>query len=298
MKSTKPGFAVAALACLGLGCGAAVAADDTDTQKWREQRETRLKADGGWLTVAGLFWLEPGENRFGTDPSNAIVLPAGSAPARAGVFVFDQGTTTLRAEPGVPITVAGKPVTTQVMKPDASGEPDVAALGALTMQVIKRGERYAIRMKDKNSAMRRDFTGLRWFPIADSYKVTATWVPYDPPKEIAVPTILGTTEKMPCPGAAMFDIGGQQVRLEPVLEEPDAKELFYIFRDGTSGKETYGAGRFLYSDLPVDGKVVLDFNRAYNPPCAFTPYATCPLPPEQNRLSVRIEAGELAYGHH
>jgi len=298
MKSTKPGLVVAVLACLGLGCGAAVAADDTDTQKWREQRETRLKADGGWLTVAGLFWLEPGENRFGTDPSNAIVLPAGSAPARAGVFVFTDGTTTLRAEPGAQITVAGKPVTTQVMTPDASGEPDVAALGALTMQVIKRGERYAIRLKDKNSAMRRDFTGLRWFPIAASYKVTAAWVHYDPPKEIAVPTILGTTEKMRCPGAAVFDIGGQQVRLEPVLEEPDAKELFYIFRDGTSGKETYGAGRFLYSELPAGGKVVLDFNRAYNPPCAFTPYATCPLPPEQNRLAVRIEAGELAYGHH
>jgi len=288
------------LASTALACAAAAGDPEyvAEIQKWREQRETRLKADGGWLTVAGLFWLEPGANRFGTDPSNQIVLPADSAPPKAGVFEFAEGRTTLKAEPGVTITVGGKPVTTQEMKPDSAGEPDIAKLGALTMQVIQRGDRYAIRMKDMNSRLRKEFTGLHWYPIAESWRVTARWEPYDPPREIPVPTILGTIEKMPCPGAAVFSIGGQELRLEPVLEEPGDTELFYIFRDATSGKETYGAGRFFYSALPADGKVVLDFNKAYNPPCAFTPYATCPLPPEQNRLKAAIEAGELNYGHH
>ena len=271
---------------------------EAEIEKWREQRETRLKADGGWLTVAGLFWLEKGANRFGTDPTNEIVLPEASAALRAGVFLVKSGGVSVRVEPGVDVTLEGKPVTTMTLKDDSNGDPDVLALGSLTLQVIHRGDRLGIRLKDKNSKLRKEFTGLHWYPIAESGRVTARWAPYDPPKEIPVPTILGTTEKMPCPGVAVFTYGGREMRLEPVLEDPDAKELFFIFRDGTSGKETYGSGRFLYSDLPADGKVVLDFNKAYNPPCAFTPYATCPLPPEQNRLDIRIEAGELNYGHH
>jgi uncharacterized protein (DUF1684 family) len=271
---------------------------ESEIRKWREQRETRLKADGGWLTVAGLFWLEEGANRFGADASNEIVLPPGSAPPRAGVFEFHDGKATVKIEPDVVVTVEGKPITVMDLKSDAGGAPDVLTLGSLTLQVIERGERHAIRLKDMNSRFRREFTGLRWFPVNDSLRVTARWVPYDPPREISVPTILGTIEKMPCPGAALFTVGGKEARLEPVLEEPGAEELFFIFRDATSGGKTYGSGRFLYAALPKDGKVVLDFNKAYNPPCAFTPYATCPLPPEQNRLSIPIEAGELSYDHH
>jgi len=159
--------------------------------------------------------------------------------------------------------------------------------------VIERGGRYGIRLKDRESALLKEFGGLRWFPVREDYRVEARFVPHASPMKIAVPNILGQVEELPSPGYAAFTIGGREVRLDPVLEEPGATELFFIFRDQTTGKQTYPAGRFLYAPMPKDGRVTLDFNKAYSPPCAFTPYATCPLPPKQNRLSVRIEAGEL-----
>ena len=280
---------------------AAVASDGSPREevlKWREQREARLKSDTGWLTLAGLFWLKEGDNRFGADPGNEIALPEGSAPARAGVLAFHDGRTVVTMAPGVEAAIGGKPVSRSELKPDSSGSPDILALGRLTMQVIKRGDKYGIRLKDTESKARKEFTGLRWYPIDDSYRVTARFVPYDPPRMIMVPTVLGTTEEMPCPGKAVFTIKGREMSLEPVIEEPGAEELFYIFKDETSGEQTYPAGRFFYTAMPKDGSVVLDFNKAYNPPCAFTPYATCPLPPAQNRLKARIEAGELNYEHH
>src|SRR5262249_19797787 len=145
---------------------------------------------------------------------------------------------------------------------------------------------------DPESPQRKAFAGLTWFPVSESYRVVARFVPAAAPRSIAVPNILGQTIDMPSPGRAVFTLGGKELGLDAVLEEPDAQELFFIFRDGTSGKETSPAGRFLYAELPKDGTVVLDFNKAYSPPCAFTPHATCPLPPRQNRLAVRVEAGE------
>ncbi len=268
-----------------------------EVRKWREDRESRLKADGGWLTVAGLFWLKEGVNAFGSDPAGDLVLPAG-APARAGVFVFARGRTTVRLQPGVQATVGGTPVTTRELKSDESGSPDVLVMGPLTFQIIKRGERYGVRLKDNNSATRKAFTGLRWYDVREDYRITARFTSYPAPRPVKVPNILGQSELMPSPGFAVFSWGGQEIRLEGVLEEPQAEELFFIVRDQTSGKETYPAGRFLYADLPKQGKIVLDFNKAYNPPCAFTAYATCPLPPPQNWMPVRIEAGELEYGSH
>jgi uncharacterized protein len=268
-----------------------------EVQKWRQDRETRLKADGGWLTVAGLFWLKEGENRFGSDPGNDFVLPAG-APAIAGSFVFAGGRTTVKLQPGVGATLGGKPVTTVELKSDESGPPDVLSLGDLAMQIIKRGERHGVRLKDKNSPARKAFTGLRWYDVQEDYRIVARFTSYPAPRPIKVPNILGQTEAMPSPGFATFSWGGQEIRLEGVLEEPGAEQLFFIMRDQTSGKETYPAGRFLYAGLPKQGKIVLDFNKAYNPPCAFTAYATCPLPPPQNWMPVRIEAGERDYGTH
>jgi hypothetical protein len=153
-------------------------------------------------------------------------------------------------------------------------------------------------MKDKQSPLLEEFTGLRWFPVREEYRVNSRFVPYSSPKKVPVPNILGQVEQLPSPGYVVFTVGGKEVRLDPVLEEPDATELFFIFRDQTAGKETYPAGRFLYTPMPKDGALVLDFNKAFSPPCAFTPYATCPLPPRQNRLAVRIEAGEMRSGHH
>jgi uncharacterized protein (DUF1684 family) len=277
------------------------AAYRSEVEAWRVKREERLKADGGWLTVVGLHWLQEGENRFGTDAGNHVVLPAGSAPARAGTLTLAGGRVTLSLEPGVAATVGAAPVTgPRGLRSDveSEGQPDVLALGTLQMHVIDRGGRLGVRLKDMESPLRKAFTGLRWYPVQEAWRVTARYVTYAAPKMIKVPTVLGTMEEMPSPGYAVFERDGREVRIEGVRESPDAEQLFYIFHDETSGKETYPPGRFLYSELPKDGTVVLDFNRAYNPPCAFTPYATCPLPPPENWLKVPVRAGERDYGDH
>ena len=272
------------LALLLIAVCALAASYETSIQQWRLKREAALTADGGWLTVAGLFWLKEGDNTAGSDPAADIVLPRG--PARAGVFHFHDGKTTFVSDK------SSSP--TQELTPDSD---DAISLDDMSMFVIHRGERYAIRLKDKQSKFRREFTGLHWYPPKPEYRVIARFVRYATPKMITIPNILGETEKSPSEGYAAFTLNGREYHLEPVVE---GDQLFFIFRDLTSGKETYGSGRFLYADLPKDGNVILDFNKAYNPPCAFTPYATCPLPPPQNRLQVRIEAGELNYGegHH
>jgi uncharacterized protein (DUF1684 family) len=260
----------------------AASAYQSDIAGWRRAREEALRKDGGWLTVAGLFWLRDGANRFGKDASNDIVLPDG--PAHAGVFELRQGKVTVTMDPS-----SGPP---RELRPDSL---DAARVGRLSLFVIKRSDKYGIRLKDPDSQYRRDFHGLDYFPALEQYRVTARFVPQ--PRKIPITNVLGQTEPLDSPGYVLFRLRGRELRLDPVLEQPGAKELFFIFRDQTSGQETYGAGRFLYSGLPKDGQVVLDFNKAHNPPCAFTPFATCPLPPRENRLPVRIEAGEKKYGH-
>ena len=180
------------------------------------------------------------------------------------------------------------------LKPDTT-DPSVK-VGRLNLYVIKRSDKYGIRVKDPESEARRNFHGLEYFPVNEEFHITAKWVAES--RDLPILNMLGQTEPQPSPGYAVFRIRGQEYKLRPYIEEPGAKQLFYVFRDQTAGKETYGAGRFFYTDFPQDGKVVLDFNKAYNPPCAFTPYATCPLPPTENRLPLRIEAGEKKYGDH
>jgi len=255
-----------------------------EIENWQRQRESSLRSDTGWLTVSGLFWLKQGSNRFGSDASNEIVLPA-AAPARAGVFEFDGSK--------VSVAMDGR---TRELKPDSAASENRIEIGSLTLFVIKRGDRYGIRMRDTESRYRRQFAGLHYFPIDPQHRVTAKFVAH--PSRIPIANIIGQTELMDSPGYAVFEWGGRELRLYPVIEDPSDRQLFYIFRDQTSGKETYGAGRFLYSGLPQNGAVVLDFDKAYNPPCAFTPYATCSLPPKENRLPVRVEAGEMKYGGH
>ena len=252
---------------------------DSEIAEWRKQRVERLKAEGGWLSLVGLSWLHEGANTFGKDAANDIVVPDG--PARAGVFELKAGKVTLKMDG------AERELWADSM--------DVAQAGRVKLYVIKRGEKYGIRMKDAESEYRRGFQGIEYYAADPAYRVAAKWVA--DPKEIPVLNIIGITEAMKSPGIAVFRLKGKEYRVRPVLETADAQELFYIFKDETSGKETYGAGRFLYSEMPKDGVVTLDFNRAYNPPCAFTPYATCPLPPAENRLAVRVEAGEKKYGH-
>ena len=296
--STRWGAAAVGLA-LVVAVGALARADEAyraEVEDWRARRQARLEAEGGWLTLAGLFWLKDGPNSFGTDPGNEIVLPERSAPGQAGVFVFEGGKTALRLASGVDGRIGGASVTgPHVMQPDTSGRPDVLVMGPLSLYVIERGDRYGIRVKDANSPVRKGFKGLSWFAVDEAWRIDARWASYPAPRPLKVPNVLGEVTTMPSPGFAEFEVDGTPVRLDGVLEDPTSTELFFILRDATSGKETYGAGRFLYSDLPKRGRLILDFNKAYNPPCAFTPYATCPLPPQQNWLPVAIEAGEKKY---
>jgi uncharacterized protein (DUF1684 family) len=272
-------------------CTGQVAYND-QIQAWREKRKAELLSEDGWLAVVGLYWLKQGSNSFGSDPANDIVLPSNLAPARLGRFEFDKGTLTLLVDVANAVLVNDQPVNRAKISSDETKKPDIIKVGDLNIYAIKRGERFGIRIKNKNSKQRREFTGLTWYPADERYRIAAQFVGYKTPKEIPIANVLGDVSMMSSPGYAIFEIGGMKQRLEPVIE---GERLLFIFRDTTSGKSTYPAGRFLYADPAADGKVVLDFNRAINPPCAFTEFATCPLPPKQNWLKVAINAGELNY---
>ena len=262
-----------------------------EIEQWRTKREEGLRAPDGWLSVVGLSWLREGTSTIGSAKGSDILLPL-SAPPRVGTIDFNSGRAVLHVAPGVTVKSKDQPVTDLELHSDKAGKPDVLAIGPVSFYLIERGGRHALRVKDPESAPRRNFRGLEWYPVRPDLRIRARFTPYDPPKKIPIANVVGMVDPLPSPGYVTFQLAGRELRLEPVLEEPDAKELFYIFRDTTAGKDTYPAGRFLYSEMPKDGQVVLDFNKAYSPPCAFTSFATCPLPPRQNRLDVRIEAGE------
>ena len=248
-----------------------------------------------WLTLAGLFWLKPGENSFGSDPANAVVLAGSGVPRHAGTFLLQGRNVTVRILPGTQASIGGKSVTTATLDPDISGHPTVLELGSLRMHLIQRGERAGIRVKDlKNPAIEK-YPGPTFYPLSAEYVVAATWVPSDGKKFVQVPNVLGDVTATPVVGEARFSLAGQELRLA-ALGGDETHGLFIIFADPTRKSDTYPAGRFLDTEAVKDGKLLLDFNRAYNPPCALTPYATCPLPPKENQLAVEIRAGEK-YDH-
>jgi uncharacterized protein len=303
--------ALLSLAMLSQGLGAAApenkgAGDQSSWQRdlltWRTQRVARLQAPEGWLSLIALGWLKEGDNTFGSAADSRVHI-AGKGPVHIGMVRLEKGT--LRLLPpaeGFPkeLMVDGQPAKEQALRADDTDKPSKLTIGTITITVIHRDEQFALRVKDLQAPTRTGFHGLHWYAPSATYRVHARWIPYNPPKVLDIPTILGTTTHMPAPGAAEFTLNGQVLRLEPVLEEPTATELFFILRDATSKTTTYGAGRFLYTEFPdhglsQPGEIWLDFNRLFNPPCAFTAYATCPLPPPQNRLSVPIPAGEQRY---
>jgi uncharacterized protein (DUF1684 family) len=263
-----------------------------EENKWRETRRTGLTKETGWLTLVGLDWLHQGDNE--------VKLPA-KPPVTVHVTLSGAQAT---LQPNPALTLDGQPVTAPVvLADDAAEKPTLVHAGSLTFVFIKRadrnGERYALRVKDPASDARTHFKGLDYFPADPKFRVEARFEPYNPPKKVAITNVLGMVSDETTPGVLVFTIDGKEYRVEPILEQGE-KDLFIIFRDATSGKETYGAARYLYAQpAGPDGKTIVDFNHAYNPPCAFTPYATCPLPPPQNRLPLRIEAGEKSYagGH-
>ena len=262
-------------------------------EKYRHDRLEELTAPNGWLAVRGLFWLRDGANSAGSDPSSEIRLPA-RAPKRLGVFTLKDRAVSFTADPGAAVTSAGKPVTTIALD-SRGGEQSALVAAGVSLFMIRRGDKIGLRMLDPESPQRRGFAGLKYFPLNAAYHVQARFTPYDKPKQVPVPNVLGQLVPMESPGYVEFTIKGQTYRLEPVYETSRHEDLFFIFKDLTSKTETYEAGRFLHTPLPQQGIVDLDFNRAYNPPCAFTEFATCPLPIKDNQLNVRIPAGELRF---
>ncbi|HEV2842352.1 MAG TPA: DUF1684 domain-containing protein [Chthoniobacterales bacterium] len=266
-------------------------------EKWRSDEEADLRKETGWLTVAGLFWLKEGINTVGAGPTFDVRLTDNFKGEKFGEIDLKGGVANLKVEDGVESQGDGKDISTTIqLVSDEKGKPTQIRTGSQTFYLIKREERFGIRLKDSKSKARLEFKGQHWFPIDESYKVTARLEAFPEPKEAMIPNVLGGSFKMKSPGILKFAFKGKEYSLQPV-DEGDGT-LFIIFRDGSNLNETYSAGRFLYADKPVNGEAVLDFNKAQNPPCAFTPFATCPLPPPQNTLDVEIKAGEKRYGDH
>ena len=261
------------------------AAHRDEVEAWRRQRYANLRRETGWLTLAGLDWLERGANRVGSDPALEVVLPGG--PAMAGtITVADEAIVADGA-----FLHDGAPAASLPMTTDLEGNPTLLELGPLRLCVIERGDRYAVRTWDTASERRLTFEGIAHWPVDPAWRLDARFEP-TPERSIIVPDVIGISAEEPSPGDVVFEVAGVTHRLQ-ALPGGDAGELWLVFGDATNGRETYGGGRFLYIDPPdQDGRVVVDFNRAYNPPCVFTPYATCPLPWPPNRLDVRITAGE------
>ncbi len=262
---------------------------------WRMRRADSLTSDSGWLTLTGLFWLKPGDNTFGRAASNALSLDNAALADSAGSFVLSADKVRFVARPGSGVTHDGQPVAALDLSSDVHGEPTVLASGALRFFIIERSGNVGVRVRDLNNPHRLNFQGLMYFPVSTAWVFNARFEPYRPAHHIKITNILGMEEDDESPGAVVFTKNGRQWRLDTVLEEPGDQELFVMFADATSGRETYGAGRFLYIPLPVNGRALLDFNKAFNPPCALNDFATCPLPPYQNRLKLKVEAGEKKY---
>lgn len=269
-----------------------------ETDAWHARRIARLTAPDGWLSLTGLEWLRPGANRVGSAADNDIVLA--KAPAHLGVVDWrGDGSVRVELEAGSDATIGAGGARAALLLDDSHAQPTRVGFGSVHFILIDRDGRKGLRVRDSAAATRTGFAGIERFPVDPGWRIVADWVPLDPPFQLATGTVIGTLETHPAPGKAVFERDGQRCAVYPMLEAPGAAQLFLVFADQTSGKETYGAARFLYADMPHEGKLVLDFNRAYNPPCAFTAFATCPLAPPENRLPLRVTAGELKYarGH-
>jgi hypothetical protein len=262
-------------------------------KEWHNQRIVNLKKETGWLNLAGLYWLKEGENKFGSGKNNDIVFPEGKAPNILGSLFLKDSIVTLSVKSNVNVTSSGKQVSSLQLLNDQQNNPTILEYGSLRWFIIKRGAKYGIRLRDLEAPLVKSFQDINTYPINSDWKFEARLEPFKLPMKIEVPNILGMTEEETSPGLLVFNKDGIEYKLLPVEE---GNKYFLIFADETSGKETYGAGRFLYADkADSNGLTILDFNKAYNPPCAFTHFATCPLPPRQNHLKLSITAGEKKF---
>ena len=282
-------------ACAGPGDMAPMSAESiAEIEQWKTERDESLRQEDGWLTLVGLFWLEEGANSLGSDPASDVIFPP-TVPAHLGHLVVDGATVRLEAPEAAGIQHEGEVVTSLGLRTDTAEDPTILTRENLSFYVIERAGKLGVRIKDSEAAALKAFAGMDYFPLAAAWRLQASFQRFDPPKTIKVPNVLGTASEEPVPGVATFVYEGKRFELTPVGEPDEA--LFFVFGDATNGTETYGGGRFLMADAPsASGTIVLDFNRAYNPPCVFSPYATCPLPPPRNKLPIAIRAGEKSFG--
>ena len=289
--NTKP-LVIALLAAASAAFAVTPEQHRAEVDTWRAARVERLKQPDGWLSLVGMHWVEPGTHTLGSGKDNDIVLNTG--PAKLGTLTRSDRAISLALEPGVDATIEGTELRTSELVPDTSGKPTIVRFGSANLHVIERSGKFALRVKDADAQTRKDFPGsMDNYPTDPAWRFDARFEPHPPGRTIEIANIINTIDPMPNPGAVVFEKDGKTHRIEAV-DEGDGK-LFLIFSDRTSGKDTYGAGRFLYAEPAVDGRTVVDFNLAYNPPCVFTPYATCPLAPPENRLDLAVTAGEKKY---
>src|SRR5688572_1303633 len=265
-------------------------------EAFRVKRAQEIIAPTGWAALVGLHFLTPGTHVVGSAPGSDVRLTGPSAPPTLGTMTVTAGTARLVVAKGVEVRRGSDVLTDIELRPGARPE-EYLKVGAMTMTLIRRGERLALRVWDTQAPSLTSLTKLDWMPIDETWRVQGRFEPHPAGRTMKILNVLDELVDMRNPGVAVFSISGREYRLEALLESDDAKELFFLFRDGTSGKTTYGAGRYLYTPLPRDGRVILDFNQAKNPPCTFTNFATCPLPPKANVLTVDVTAGELDLLH-
>jgi uncharacterized protein len=278
------------------GCNKKIETDpaySADIANWHNKRVQNLKKETGWLNLAGLYWLNQGENTFGSDRSNDIIFPP-TAPLKIGTITLNDSVAHLKVIGNIELTINGNKVKEALLLNDLSGKPTIMSVGSYKWNIIKRGNKYGIRLRDLNSPSVKSFPGIDTYPVDKSWRIEASFNKFTVPRKMMIPTIIGTVEENTVTGNVTFTKDGNKYSLVPIVE---GDSYFFIFADETNGDETYGAGRFLYTSFPDSiGKVILDFNKAYNPPCAFTKYATCPLPPKENYLHLKVTVGEMKYG--
>lgn len=283
---------------LNLPAKEAEVAHQSEIEAWHKDRIDRLTQPDSWLTLTGLSWLSNGKSSCGSDPESTVLLPD-SVPAKVGAMTLNNGKVTFQAASEDLVSNLGQPVTEIALEDDAGGMPTILEIGTVTFFVIRRGDRFGVRVKDSASPVLTGFQGIETFPVSPQWRLTARFEAHDPPRFLSIPNVLGTLDEMESPGAVVFEAAGKEYRIDALLGAHET-QLFLVFGDLTNGEETYGGGRFVNADVDADNRVVLDFNKSYNPPCSFTPYATCPMPTPQNRLPFKIRAGEKSYGggHH
>ena len=267
-----------------------------EIEQWHQNRIKSLKSETGWLNIVGLYWLKEGENTFGSGKENKLIFPKGKADEQLGTFILKEGIVSLKAFVNTSILADNKPFISGVIFDKKQETPIILSHKNLRWFIIKRGNKYGVRLRDLESDALKNFSTIELFSVSEKWKVTAIYEAPKDGKTIPVNDIIGLTTETPFGGTLHFEIDGKKFHLDAILE---GNELFIVFADETTANETYGGGRFLYATKPATSDtLILDFNKCYNPPCCFTNYATCPLPPAQNRLAIKILAGEKTYGHH